>query len=113
MPPLSSTTAPCLVSTMNLDAWMRAETRLNSGIKAWDEPQITRGPNRPLTRFLDALQRRIPNELVDLKSKPRRDVVRQHPLSQLLGSEQAVRSIPGTVSVFPKCRREQYRIYPI
>src|SRR5262249_21013158 len=71
--------------------------------------------NRPLARspdFLHTFQRRIPNELVNLQAQSSGNVIRQHPFSEFLRVQQAMRSFPGSHSVFPEGRREQYCIYP-
>src|ERR1700746_59024 len=62
--------------------------------------------------FLYSFQRRIPNELMNLQAQSSGNVISQHPFSQFLRVQQAMRSVPGAHSVFPKGRREQYCLYP-
>src|SRR5882724_13545763 len=61
---------------------------------------------------LNPLHRRVPNKLVQLQSQPRRNIVGDHPLSQFLRIEQAMRTIPRAGRIFTKRRRKQNRIHP-
>src|SRR5271157_14840 len=62
-----------------------------------------------IPRNLHALQRRLPDELMDLKSQPRSQPVRQHPLGKLLRINQAVRRIANTCCILAKRGRENHR----
>src|SRR5208282_1280975 len=59
-----------------------------------------------------ALHRRIPDELMDLQSHARGNIVGQHPVREFARIEQTVRTVSRATGVFAECRGKQYRIHP-
>jgi hypothetical protein len=53
-----------------------------------------------------SLQRRVPDELVELESQARGDVVSEHPFCKFAGIEQAMRGVTSAASVFGEGGRE-------
>src|SRR5580704_8695027 len=69
-------------------------------------------PNYKITRCLsDSLERRIPDEFVNLQSEPCRNIVGQHPLGQLLRIDEAMRGIARAVRIFAEGGRKQHGIH--
>src|SRR6266702_2833369 len=64
----------------------------------------------PAPASSNTLRSRVPDQLVNLKTEPRRNIVGQYPLGKLFGIEQAVGRIPRAGSVLAKGRRKQHRM---
>src|SRR6185312_1082971 len=66
-----------------------------------------------MIQFLNSFQCRIPDQLMNLQSKPDPKVVLQYPFCQLLRIEQTIGCIPRAGSVLAKGWRKQYRVDPL
>src|SRR5438270_11601397 len=67
--------------------------------------------NNHAATSLYSFHRRVPNEFMKLQAKPGGYVIGNHPLSQLLRIEQAMRTVAGARSVFAKRGRKKNRVH--